>query len=69
MKEQNNNFVHKLMLMYLTWFGAGRAKKAPGTFGTLAALPFIYAWSKLNTQLWVDLSVISALTFLACIIA
>lgn len=69
MKEQNNNFVHKLMLMYLTWFGAGRAKKAPGTVGTLAALPFIYAWSELNTQLWVDLSVISALTFLACIIA
>lgn len=25
-----------------TWFGAGKAPKAPGTFGSLATLPFAY---------------------------
>lgn len=25
-----------------TWFGSGYAPKAPGTFGTLAALPFVW---------------------------
>ena len=66
MKEQNNNFAQQLMIMYLSWFGAGRAKKAPGTFGTLAALPFIYAWSLLETPIWVSAIVISLMTLIAC---
>jgi len=28
-----------------TWFGCGKAKKAPGTFGTLGAIPLVYAFS------------------------
>jgi phosphatidylglycerophosphatase A len=66
MKEQNNNYAHKTMIMYLSWFGAGRAKKAPGTFGTLAALPFIYAWSLLLPPMWISAIVISIMTLLAC---
>lgn len=66
MKEQNNNFAHQMMIMYLSWFGAGRAKKAPGTFGTLAALPFIYAWSLLQTPMWISAIVISLMTLIAC---
>lgn len=32
-----------LIPLLVTWFGAGRAPKTPGTFGSLAALPFAYA--------------------------
>ncbi len=29
-------------LLIATWFGAGLARKSPGTFGSLASLPFAY---------------------------
>ncbi|MBU0800675.1 MAG: phosphatidylglycerophosphatase A [Alphaproteobacteria bacterium] len=28
------------MMLLATWFGCGRAKRAPGTWGTLGSLPF-----------------------------
>ena len=34
-------FFHPISLL-ATWFGAGKSPKAPGTVGTLAALPFAY---------------------------
>lgn len=61
--------MHKLIIIYLTWFGAGRAPKAPGTFGTLAALPFIYAWSLIGLSTWINLLVIAVLTLFACLAA
>ncbi len=61
--------MHKLIIIYLTWFGAGRAPKAPGTFGTLAALPFIYAWSLLGLPTWINILLITVLTVLACLAA
>ena len=33
---------HHPLSLFCTWFGSGLTPKAPGTFGTLAALPF--AW-------------------------
>jgi phosphatidylglycerophosphatase A len=69
MKEQNNNLLHKLMILFLSWFGAGRAPKAPGTFGTVAALPFIYAWSLFTFPHWINFLSIALLTILACIAA
>jgi phosphatidylglycerophosphatase A len=35
-------FLHPVSLL-ATWFGAGKSPKAPGTVGTLAAMPFAYA--------------------------
>lgn len=35
------HFFHPISLL-ATWFGAGKSPKAPGTMGTLAALPFAY---------------------------
>lgn len=34
--------VKKHIYLTVTWFGAGSAKIIPGTFGTLAALPFAF---------------------------
>lgn len=38
----------KTALILATWFGSGLLKPAPGTWGSLAALPFAYALSLVN---------------------
>ncbi|MBY0516159.1 MAG: phosphatidylglycerophosphatase A [Bacteriovoracaceae bacterium] len=69
MKDQNNKTPNRILLTYLSWFGSGYAPKAPGTFGTLASLPFIYAWSLLHLNIWINLGVIFLMTLLACLAA
>ncbi len=58
--------LHKLFKVYLSWFGSGYLPKAPGTFGTLASLPFIYAWSlpqptHLNNFLLITIMTVAAI--------
>lgn len=38
----------KLSVIISTWFGVGLIPKAPGTFGTLAALPFVWLCLKIQ---------------------
>lgn len=57
--------LHKLFRVYLSWFGSGYFPKAPGTIGTLAALPVIYAWSLLTPPLWLSCLLIIAMTLTA----
>lgn len=57
--------LHKLFKIYLSWFGSGYAPKAPGTFGTLASLPFIYAWSLLQPSHIVNFILIIIMTVMA----
>jgi len=38
----------KLSVIISTWFGVGFIPKAPGTFGTLAALPFVWLCLKMR---------------------
>ena len=38
----------KLSVIISTWFGVGLIPKAPGTFGTLAALPFVWLCLKMQ---------------------
>jgi phosphatidylglycerophosphatase A len=42
------NHHHKLILIVATGFGLGRIPFAPGTFGTLAAIPFIWIMAWMN---------------------
>lgn len=42
-------FFHPVSLL-ATWFGAGKSPKAPGTVGSLAALPFAYGIVQLGGQ-------------------
>lgn len=44
-----------------TWFGAGLLPRAPGTWGSLAALPF--AWAIARAGGWPALAVATALVF------
>lgn len=38
----------RLILLFATWFGCGKFPKAPGTVGTLGALPLAWLVSKLD---------------------
>lgn len=42
-------------------FGSGLAPKAPGTFGTLAAVPFFYLLTLLNIEWYIAILVITSL--------
>lgn len=43
--RQPSSVVDRILWIAVTWFGVGAAPKAPGTFGSLAALPLIWALS------------------------
>jgi phosphatidylglycerophosphatase A len=58
---------HPVMLL-CTWFGAGKAKKLPGTAGTLAALPF--AWVIHHSGGVLALAIFALATFvIGCIVS
>ena len=40
-----NRQKHKIPWIIATWFGSGLLPKAPGTWGSLAAIPFAYLFS------------------------
>ena len=48
-------------ILLATWFGAGYLPKAPGTWGSLAALPF--AWVIVGFLGWMGLAVACVLVF------
>ncbi|WP_022668705.1 phosphatidylglycerophosphatase A family protein [Desulfospira joergensenii] len=48
MDRMNKDLLDKLILFTATGFGLGRAPVAPGTFGTLAALPLVWIMALLN---------------------
>ena len=58
--------VHKLSLknpihFLALGFGSGLAAKAPGTFGTLAAVPLVYLMSFLSLDIFIAITVLSTL--------
>ena len=57
------------IVLFLSFFGAGFFPKAPGTAGTIAALPFLYILgkSKISTSLILPEFII--ITIIACVIA
>lgn len=56
----------KLAVILATWFGSGFSPKAPGTFGTLAALPLIFFFSIVAAKgFGTSLLIISIITVLA----
>lgn len=51
----------------VTWFGLGRAPKAPGTFGTLGAIPVVWLFSQLSDVGYLGATL--ALTAIAIVLA
>lgn len=53
-------------MILATWFGSGYSPKAPGTFGTLAALPLLFLFSTITVKGFaLSLLIISIVTVLA----
>ena len=46
---RKSNFSGKISLTLSTWFGTGLLPVAPGTFGTLAAVPLVFGLACLGT--------------------
>ena len=58
-----NRQKHKISWFIATWFGSGLLPKAPGTWGSLAAIPFAYLFS-IYTCPYAQLFGITALFFI-----
>jgi len=52
MNETNRLDRRRLDILFLSFFGVGFLPKAPGTWGTLATLPFLYVLGRFNPP-WV----------------
>jgi phosphatidylglycerophosphatase A len=69
MKEQNTSLRENILLLYLSWFGVGYTPRAPGTFGTLAALPLLWWLQRLVIPVPILALAITLMTILACLAA
>jgi phosphatidylglycerophosphatase A len=61
MKEQKIETPSMPVVLYLSWFYAGKFPKAPGTAGSLATLPLIYLLHFLNVNIYSLMALIAAL--------
>lgn len=43
MKNSRKGITYRILELFSTWFYSGKSPKAPGTCGSLATLPFVYA--------------------------
>lgn len=69
MKKQKNTILDTMSLTFLSFFGTGYARFAPGTVGSFATIPLLYLFYILALPLWVYISITLALTVFACFIA
>jgi phosphatidylglycerophosphatase A len=46
--SQPSTFIKRGISLIVTWFGCGRVPRAPGTIGTLGAIPIVWAFAQLN---------------------
>jgi len=56
MQLENKNLRSKIALQIATFFGTGYLPKAPGTWGTLAALPFAFFFMHLDPVIYMVLT-------------
>lgn len=52
MKDQKNDYMFKIQLLFLSFFGTGYSPKAPGTVGSLATIPLFYYLSYLGLSIY-----------------
>ena len=56
-------------IIFLSFFGVGFVPKAPGTFGTLATLPFLYALGLANPPIVLFIPILVIATVVSCFMA
>jgi len=53
--------IDKLALIMATWFGSGFSPKAPGTVGSITALPFLWLLSNLEYSSLIEPTIIASI--------
>lgn len=61
--------IRKPEILYLSFFGVGFLPKAPGTWGTLAALPFLYFFETLGAPKFFLIPLLFLMIAASCLVA
>jgi phosphatidylglycerophosphatase A len=69
MNEANRPSLKRLDILFLSFFGVGFLPKAPGTWGTLATLPFLYGLGTFNPPYVLFIPFIIIMTIISSYIA
>ncbi len=69
MNEANRPSLKRLDILFLSFFGVGFLPKAPGTWGTLATLPFLYLIGKFNPPFFLFIPFIIIVTIISSFVA
>jgi phosphatidylglycerophosphatase A len=69
MNEENRPSLKRLDIVFLSFFGSGFLPKAPGTWGTLATLPFLYGIGRFNPPFFLFIPFLTITTIISCFMA
>ncbi len=69
MNEDNRPTLKRLDIVFLSFFGTGFLPVAPGTWGTLATLPFLYGIGRFNPPFFLFIPFITITTIISCFMA
>ncbi len=69
MEKENKPSLKNPDVLFLSFFGVGFIKYAPGTFGTLAAMPLLYLLGQFNPPFFIFIPFLLIFTFISCYIA
>jgi len=69
MNETNRPDRRRLDILFLSFFGVGFLPKAPGTWGTLATLPFLYILGRFNPPYVLFIPFIVIVTLISSFVA
>lgn len=69
MNEDNRPSLKRLDILFLSFFGSGFLPFAPGTWGTLATLPFLYGIGRFNPPYFLFIPLIIIVTAISSFIA
>ena len=69
MNEDNRPTLKRLDIVFLSFFGTGFLPVAPGTWGTLATLPFLYGFGRFNPPFFLFIPFLTITTIISCFLA
>jgi phosphatidylglycerophosphatase A len=69
MNDDKRPSIKRLDILFLSFFGVGFMPFAPGTFGTLATLPFLYILGRFNPPFFLFIPFLIILTIISCYVA
>lgn len=69
MNESNRPSLKRLDILFLSFFGVGYAPFAPGTWGTLATLPFLYGIGRFNPPFFLFIPFLIIMTIISSYVA